>query len=517
MSDRRIRSVLVLGGGSAGWMAAAALACKLDTKRCSIRLIESSAIGIVGVGEATVPHIRAFNNTLGLDETDFIRKTQATIKLGIRFENWARIGDAYIHPFGAFGARINDVDFHHYWTRLHRMGDPAPFSDYSVAVTAAEMGRFAPPANDNSVFSTYGYAYHFDTNLYGPYLRDWATARGVTRTDGKVVDVALDGETGFVRSVTLETGEIVEADLFVDCSGFRGLIIEQQLKAGYHDWTHFLPCNRAVAIPSESDGPPMPYTRARAHTAGWQWRIPLQHRDGNGFVYSSEFMSDDEAASQFLASLPGKLMGDPLFLRFTGGRRKKSWIKNCVSVGLAGGFIEPLESTSIYLTQQAITALLDMFPDRDFDPAGIEEFNRTMNLEYERVLDFVTLHYHATERDDSPMWNYVRTMPIRDSLAHKLELFRERGHVAGYSDGLFWGPSWQAVYIGQRVIPKRWHPRAGDIDVDVLRGHMARMRDVTRRAAAMMPTHEAFLNGSGLMPPADHGLALHAEQGTRHG
>ena len=500
--DRRIRSVLIVGGGTAGWMTAAALSRKLSSKRCSIRLVESAEIGIVGVGEATVPHIRYFNTSLGLDEADFMRKTQATIKLGIKFANWARLGDSYIHPFGAFGSPINGVDFHHYWLKLRQLGDDVDLFDYSLPIAAAERGKFMLPAMDRSIFSTYGYAYHFDTNLYGPYLRAYAETRGVRRTEGKVVDVALRGEDGFVHSVTMESGEVIEADLFVDCSGFRGLIIEQKLKAGYLDWTNYLPCNRAVAVSTAYAGEPAPYTKATAHEAGWQWRIPLQHRDGNGFVYSSEFMSEDEAASKFLANLPGKPITDPIFLRFTGGRRKKTWIKNCVSVGLAGGFIEPLESTSIYLTQQAITALVELFPTRDFEPAGIEELNRVMDTEYRRVLDFVTLHYHATERDDTPMWRYVRTMPIPDTLSYALNLFQERGYVVKYQQGMFLEPSWHAVYVGQRVLPKRYDPRADGVDVAKLRQEMSRAKARIVQATEMMPTHQSFLD--------DHGAAIAA-------
>ncbi len=334
MSDSRLRSILIVGGGSAGWMTAAALSRKLG-RTVDIRLVESAEIGIVGVGEATVPHIRYFNNTLGLDEVDFMRKTQATIKLGIQFVDWARLGDRYIHPFGAFGTPIHDVDFQHYWVKLNQLGDPSTLFDYSLPCIAAENSKFMLPTQDGSIYSSYGYAYHFDTNLYGPYLRAYAEARGVVRTEGKVVDVALDGETGHVRSVTMASGEVIEADLFVDCSGFRGLIIEQKLNAGYRDWTNYLPCNRAVACSTEFVGEPVPYTRATALEAGWQWRIPLQHRDSNGYVYSSEFISDDEAAARFLANLPGRPISDPIFLRFTGGLRKTSWIKNCVSIGLA--------------------------------------------------------------------------------------------------------------------------------------------------------------------------------------
>jgi len=355
---------------------------------------------------------------------------------------------------------------------------------------------------DDSVLSTYGYAYHFDTNLYGPYLRAYAEKRGVRRTEGKVIDVALNGETGFVESVTMESGEVIKADLFVDCSGFRGLIIEQQLKAGYHDWSNYLPANRAVACSTEWVGEPQPYTTATALEAGWQWRIPLQHRDGNGYVYSSEFLSEDEAASRFLGNLPGKPISDPIFLRFTGGIRKKTWIKNCCSVGLAGGFIEPLESTSIYLTQQAITALIENFPDRDFASANIDEVNRVMDLEYERVRDFVALHYHATERDDTPLWNYVRNMPIPETLAYKLRLWRERGHILHYKDGMFLAPSWHAVYIGQRVVPRRYDPRVDHRSVDEVRDLLRSIRAGVHQAANSMPSHQSFLDGSGSMIPA---------------
>jgi len=502
MADKALKRILIVGGGTAGWMSAAALSKKLGKDNVSIRLVESSEIGIVGVGEATVPHIRFFNQTLGLDETDFMRKTQATIKLGIKFANWGRLGDAYIHPFGEFGRSTGDVDFHHYWLKTRQLGNPREIFDYSLPCVAAERGKFMLPRFDQSILATYGYAYHFDTNLYGPYLRGYAEARGVRRTEGKVVDVALNGETGFVESVTMESGEVIKADLFIDCSGFRGLIIEQKLHAGYHDWSNYLPANRAVACSTEWVGAPQPYTSATALEAGWQWRIPLQHRDGNGYVYSSEFLSDDEAADRFLKNLPGKPISTPIFLRFTGGIRKKTWIKNCVSVGLAGGFIEPLESSSIYLTQQAITALIENFPNKDFEAANIDEVNRVMDLEYERVRDFVTLHYHATERDDTPLWNYVRNMPIPETLAYKLRLWRERGHVVKYKDGMFLPPSWHAVFIGQRIVPKSYDPRADFRPVEEVHRMMEDIRLSVDRAADSMPTHQSFLNGSGSMIPA---------------
>ena len=475
-------------------MAAAGIARKLG-RLCAIRLIESAEIGIVGVGEATVPHIRAFNTNLGIDEADFMRHTNATFKLGIEFVNWARIGDAYIHPFGELGRRLNGVDFHHYWLKLCQLGEKnaRDIFDTSLPVVAAKNGKFAFPASDNSVLSTFGYAYHFDATLYAPYLRKHAEARGVVRTEGKIVDVTLNGENGFIESVTLENGEKVAGDLFIDCSGFRGLLIEQALKTGYHDWTHWLPCDRAVAAPCETTEMSVAYTRSTAREAGWQWRIPLQHRVGNGYVYCSKFVSDDEAAATLTRNLEGKLQAEPRFLRFVTGLRKKSWNKNCVAMGLAGGFLEPLESTSIYLIQAAVTNLLDLFPDRHFDEIDIAEFNRVMALEYERVRDFIVLHYHATERDDAPLWNYVRTMPIPDSLRYKMEVFRNRGHVVKYKDGMFLETSWHAVYLGQRIVPARYDPLVDTLRTDDVRRYVHEVRELVHRGVDAMPTHKAFL------------------------
>jgi tryptophan halogenase len=507
MEDKPIRSIVIVGGGTSGWMTASALANKLKLKvkrgDCSIRLVESAEIGIVGVGEATVPHIRAFNNTLGIDEADFMRKTLATIKLGIQFDNWGRLGDSYIHPFGELGRRIENIDFHHYWLKMNRLGEAASIFDYSLPAVAAQRGKFALPSHDTSVFSTYGYAYQFDTNLYGPYLRAYAEARGVKRTEGKVVEVKLRGDDGFIEAIVMASGERIEGDLFIDCSGFRGLLIEQALKTGYEDWHDVLPCNRAVAVACASDGPPpLPLTRATALDAGWQWQIPLQHRTGVGYVYSSDFVSDDDAVATMERNLPGRKLADFIFLKFTGGRRKKSWVRNCVCVGLSGGFIEPLESSGIYLIQQAITALIDMLPDRRFISEDIDEFNRVMDLEYERVRDFVVLHYHATERDDAPLWNYVRNMKIPDSLTYKMKLFRERGHVVKYKDGMFHDASWCAVYLGQRIVPQHYHPLVDSVPIDEVRQHMQDLKQTIDKAADLMPTHQSFIKGYGAAIPA---------------
>jgi tryptophan 7-halogenase len=493
MSYEPIKTIVIVGGGTAGWMTAAALACKLRGQY-TIRLIESAEIGIVGVGEATVPHIRYFNRTLGLDEADFMRKTQATFKLGIQFVNWGRIGDAYIHPFGAFGRTIEGIGFHHYWLRQLLGGETTDLADYSLPVTAARLGKFTLPVEDpSSVLSTFSYAFQFDANLYGPYLRTYAMQRGVTRTEGKIVDVHLRSEDGFIETVLLESGERVPGDLFIDCSGFRGLLIEQSLKTGYEDWTHWLPCDRAVAAPCETRERSVAYTRSTAREAGWQWRIPLQHRVGNGYVFSSRFISETDATATLLANLEGPALAEPRVLHFTTGKRKRTWNRNCVAIGLAGGFLEPLESTSIHLIQLAITYLLEMFPDRSFDPAGIDEYNRIMDLEFERIRDFIILHYHATERNDSPLWDYCRTMSIPDSLEYKVNLFRDRGHVVKYKDGFFLEPSWLAVYLGQRVVPQRYDPLADTIDAENLRRVLDNIRKTVRRAVDGLPTHGEFI------------------------
>jgi tryptophan halogenase len=494
MADRQVRRIVIVGGGTAGWMTAAALAAKLSGLSIAIDLVESAEIGTVGVGEATVPHIRHFNAALGLDEADFMRKTQATYKLGIEFRDWGRLGDSYMHPFGAFGAAIGGVGFHHHWLRARHGGEPASIEAYCLPIAAARLGRFAPPSPDpRALASTFSYAYQFDAGLYAAYLRAYAEARGVVRTEGKVADVVLRGADGFIEAVVMESGARLAADLFIDCSGFRGLLIEQALKAGYEDWTHWLPCDRAAAVPCETREASLPYTRATADLAGWRWRIPLQHRVGNGYVYCSNHISDDEAAAVLLSKLEGPAQAEPRFLRFATGRRKKQWSKNCVAIGLASGFLEPLESTSIHLIQVALTTLLELFPERDCAQADQDEYNRVMDLEFERIRDFLVLHYHANQRDDAPFWTARRTMPIPDSLAYRMALFRERGVVAKYKDGFFLEPSWLAVYLGQNLVPAAYDPvsdRTGDAE---LHARLAAIREAVDRTARGMPTHARWI------------------------
>ncbi len=451
--DRAIRSILIVGGGSSGWMTAAALSNTL-AKGCQITLIESEEIGTVGVGEATIPPIRTFNQMLGIDERTFVKRTQGTFKLGIEFVNWGHVGNRYFHPFGPHGKPYDIVSVHQQWAQANRQGDPAPFDDLSMAWHMARAGKFNLPSGDpRTVLSTFDYAYHFDAGLYAKYLRAYSEERGVTRIEGKIADVTLNGETGFVDSVTMADGRIITAELFIDCSGFRGLLIEGALKAGYDDWSHWLPCDRAMAIPCEKVCDPTPYTRSTAHEAGWQWRIPLQHRTGNGYVYSSPFIDEDKVHETLLAHLDGKPLAEPNRLRFVTGMRRKFWDRNVIAIGLSSGFLEPLESTSLHLIQAGISKLLALFPDRDFDPILRDEYNHVATTEYHRIRDFIILHYKLNTRDDAELWRYCRAMDVPDSLAFKIDHFARYGrHIARDMD-LFGPPSWHAVHIGQGNLP----------------------------------------------------------------
>lgn len=485
-----LQHILIIGGGTAGWMAAAAVAHKLAGLPIRISLIESEEVGTVGVGEATVPHIRFFNTALGIDEAEFMRATRATFKLGIEFRDWGRIGDSYVHPFGDFGVTTRGAPFLHHWLSAREGGAKDALQDFSLPIQAARRNRFAPPDPDpRSLYSTYSYAYQFDAALYGRFLRALAEHLGVQRIEGRIVDASLDGESGFVASVKLASGEAVHADLFVDCSGFRGLLIEQALSSGYESWQHWLPCDRAIAMPCESVEELTPYTRATALEAGWTWRIPLQHRVGNGHVYASAFIGDDEAEQALRDRLEGAPLAEPNRLRFVPGKRRRQWIGNCVALGLAAGFIEPLESTSIHLVQLGIGKLLELLPYSGWDERDAAEFNRAMDVEYERVRDFIILHYCATERDDSPLWNHCRTMALPDSLAYKMELFRERGVVVNQRDGMFLEPSWVAVYLGQNIVPRRIDPLATRVDPQ----RLSEMAEACRQAAAAMPRHTDYL------------------------
>lgn len=495
-TQNRITSITIVGGGSAGWMAAAALATYLG-KGASIRLVESEEIGIVGVGEASVPHIRLFNGQwLGIDEAEFVKRTQATVKLGIQFKDWTRIGDSYIHGFGAIGRSLGPLPFHQFWLKLRQAGRAGPIGEYSPQTVMAPRGKFAPGdhnAPPNSPLADIAYAYHFDATLYARFLRELAEQRGATRIEGKIVKVNRRAGDGFVESVTLESGQVVDGELFIDCSGFRGLLIEQALESGWEDWSHWLPCDRALAVPSASTAPITPYTHSTARAAGWQWRIPLQHRTGNGYVYSSRHVSDDEAAATLLANLDGEALAEPRPLRFTAGIRKKIWNKNVVAVGLASGFLEPLESTSIYSAQSGITRLLSYFPTRDFDPQLIERYNREAAFEYERIRDFIILHYHATERNDTPFWDRCRTMEVPETLRQTIELFRTDGRYFRNGEDFFALPSWVQVMLGQGIEPRGYHPMVDEMPEDRLVELVEGMRGSLARAVDSMPTHEEWI------------------------
>jgi len=502
-SERRIRRIVIVGGGTAGWMAAAALAKVLGPGYADITLIESEAIGTVGVGEATIPQLRTFNALLGLDEDDFVRRTQGTFKLGIEFCDWGRIGDRYFHPFGPFGVDMEGVSFHAYWLRLNQLGDARPISDYSLQAMAAARGKFMRPIDaGRSPLSKIAYAFHFDAGLYAAWLREFAEAKGVTRLEGRIVDVALRDEDGFVRSVTTSDGRIVEGDLFLDCSGFQGLLIEGALQTGYDDWSHWLPADRAIAVPCARIADPVPYTRATARPGGWQWRIPLQHRTGNGYVYSSRFIDDEAATADLLSQLDGAPMADPRMLRFTTGRRRKAWNRNVVALGLASGFIEPLESTSIHMVQSGIANLLAMFPTLAFEPAEVARYNRVIAYEAERIRDFIVLHYNATQRDDSELWRYCRDMSLPDSLLEKYEIFASRGRIFRENEELFNDTSWFAVLTGQNVRPNGFDPVAAALSVEETRIRLQQTADAIRNSADYMPSHGDFIRDHCQAAPA---------------
>jgi len=491
----RLRGIAIVGGGTAGWMAAAILARRLGQHFGPIQLVESPEIGTIGVGEATIPPIRLFNEALGVDESDFLRRTQGTIKLGIEFRNWARTGHVYFHPFGAHGTGLDQVALHQQWLRLRQLGEPGSFEDFSLNSVAARRDRVLDfAAGPQALRPVYSYAYHFDASLYAQYLRAYAQARGVTRIERKVLRVELRAEDGFIRALHLDDGTQIEADLYIDCSGFRGLLIEQALNTGYEDWTHWLPCDRAVAVACDSAGALTPYTRSTAHSAGWQWRIPLQHRIGNGYVYCSRFISDDAAAATLLAHLDGKAQAEPRLLRFTTGRRKKFWNRNCIALGLAAGFLEPLESTSIHLIQSGLTQLAAIFPDRSFDPSDASEYNRLIIQEFDRVRDFIILHYKATTREDAPLWQYCRNMDIPEELGYRSNLFRSSGRVAFHDRELFVESNWLSIFIGQGIWPQRYDPLADLLPLDSISAHLTQMRNLIRQTAEAMPTHAGFID-----------------------
>lgn len=492
-----LRNLVIVGGGTAGWMAAAALARVLGPDY-RITLIESEQIGIVGVGEATVPHIKAFNNLLGINEAEFVRHTQGSFKLGIEFADWQRPGTSYVHGFGTeIGHPLGLLPFQQYWFKQALAGKAKPLGAYTLNTVAAKRDRFMTSATDvppNSPLANIAYAYHFDAALYAGFLRRYAEQRGVTRREGIVEEVQLHPESGDVRAVRLASGEAIAGDLFIDCSGFRGLLIEQALHTGYHDFSHWLPCDRALAVPCAKVGPPTPYTRATARAAGWQWRIPLQHRTGNGYVYCSAHISDDEAAATLLANLDGPALADPRPLRFVTGRRKQVWNRNVIALGLASGFMEPLESTSIHLVQSGISKLLELFPREGISPVLVRRYNERIAFEFDRIRDFLLLHYHATERDDSAFWRHCRSMPITPELQETLALFRDSGRFYRNGDEMFAEISWVQVMVGQGILPRAYHPLVDQVPQADLERFMASVEQTIGHCADAMPPHQAFID-----------------------
>lgn len=489
-----IKSIVIVGGGTAGWMAASAMSTLLSRTGASIRLIESEQIGTVGVGEATIPQIALFNQILGIDETDFIKKTSATFKLGIEFVDWNKKGESYIHPFGGYGIDMEGVHFHHFWLKSKELGNEHPIGDYCIQDYAAKRNKFMRPENiPQSPLASIAYAFQFDAGLYAAYLRDIAESRGVIRTEGLITSVQTRETDGFIESITLESGEVVEGELFIDCSGFKGLLIEGALKAGYEDWSKWLPVNRAVAVACEQTTDPIPYTRATARDAGWQWRIPLQHRLGNGYVYCDKFVTPEQAEAELLASLEGEPLSKPKHLSFTTGHRKKFWDKNCVALGLAAGFMEPLESTSIHLVQSGIARLMAMFPDTRMRPENSDYYNQRTLEEYTRVRDFLVLHYVVSERDDTPFWRHVRNVKLPAKLAEKIATFKATGRTYREDLELFNETSWLAVMLGQGMTPEGHHPITSVLDDAEILSRLDQIRTSVVNSEKVMPAHIDYI------------------------
>lgn len=490
-----IRRVVIVGGGTAGWMTAAALA-KVLQNRFELELVESDEIGIVGVGEATIPMIRLYNQILEINEDEFVRATKASFKLGIEFVNWSEPGSRYIHGFGHFGRKLWTTDFHQVWLKMWLEGKAPDLEAYSINRMACHADRFMRPATDmpNSPLSEIVYAFHFDASLYAQFLRGYAEARGVRRTEGRIQEVERDPVTGMLSSVRLQSGQQVSGDLFIDCSGFRSLLLGQTLGVPYEDWSEWLPMNRAVAVPCEPAGRFTPYTRATAHGAGWQWRIPLQHRTGNGHVFCKEFMSEDEATQILLNNLDGPARADPRVIQFVTGKRQRCWDRNVIAVGLSSGFLEPLESTSIHLIQTAIDKIIDFFPHSGFSARDIDEFNRQMDFEFQSVRDFIILHYKLTQREDTAFWKSRKYMAVPQSLTDKLSLYESSGRIFRHHTELFTPVGWLQVMHGQGLRPKGYHPLVDLYPEEELKRFLGGIEMVIQKCVAAMPSHREFVD-----------------------
>ena len=485
-APRRLK-VVVAGGGTAGWMAAAALAGTLG-EVIDLTLVESDAIGTIGVGESTIPPMVLFNRLLGINEAEFMRATQATFKLGIKFENWKDVGESYFHSFGVTGKDHWSAGFQHFWLYGQGRGHTHSYDDYCMELKAALSNRFAHLPDERM-----NYAYQLDSGLYAAFLRKRAEGNGARRVEGRIEQVELDGESGNIAALRLDGDRRIEGDLFLDCTGFRALLIEGALHAGFDDWTHWLPCDSAIAVQTASVRPAVPYTRAIAHDAGWQWRIPLQHRQGNGIVYCSRYLSQDAALERLLSTVEGDVLTKPNVIRYTTGVRRKQWHRNCVAVGLSGGFMEPLESTSIHLIQRAVLRLVRMLPAGPVSPHDIAEFNDQQLTDMEQIRDFLILHYNVTNRRDSAFWRHCASMQIPDALAHRIALFRETGRVFRRNEELFVENSWVQVMMGQGIVPQSWHPIASRLPDEELAHFLKMIRDSVARTVEGLPSHHDYI------------------------
>lgn len=485
--DHPKRRIVVAGGGTAGWMTAAALSYTLGDV-IDLTLIESDAIGTIGVGESTIPPMVLFNRLLGISEPEFMRATQATFKLGINFENWKDVGESYFHSFGGTGKDHWSAGFQHFWLRGLECGHTQSYDDYCLELNAALKSKFAHLPDERM-----NYAYQLDSSRYAAFLRKRAEKDGAKRIEGKILEVELGGEDGQIAALKLDGERRIEGDLFIDCTGFRALLIDGALHTGFDDWTHYLPCDSAVAIQTSSVRPPVPYTRAIAHDSGWQWRIPLQHRQGNGIVHCSRYLSKDAALDRLLGSVEGDVLTEPNIIRYTTGVRRKQWHRNCIAVGLSGGFMEPLESTSIHLIQRAVLRLIRMLPSGAISDRDIAEFNDQQFADMEQIRDFLVLHYKVTNRRDSAFWRHCAALPIPDSLEQKIELFRETGRVFRKNEELFIENSWAQVLMGQGVMPKSYHPIANKLPQEELDKFLSMLRDSVARTVDSLPSHGDYI------------------------
>jgi len=494
----KVNNIVIAGGGTAGWMTAAALSHHFKGKAVNITLVESSQIGTIGVGEATIPTLRRFYHKLGLTDLDVIKATAATCKLGIEFKDWYQKGSSFIHPFGIYGQGTPEVGFHHYWLKAKASGEQTALSEYSIGVKLAQESRFTLPSEKpESQLEIFDWALHFDAGLFAKLMKEFSLNNGVKLVDNKITKAVLSEHDGNVKSLIFEDGSSLSGDLFIDCSGFKGLLIREALKTEYEDWSQWLVCDRAVAVQSETIGEPLARTVSQAHHAGWQWKIPLQHRMGNGLVYSSKYISDEDAEQCLLANIDGKTLHQPRKFSFTPGRVKQAWHKNCIAVGLAAGFLEPLESTSIALVETAIDKICLSFPQTQqpvqYSQQDIARFNEVTALEYERVRDFIILHYQANQRDDSPMWKFCREMTLPATLQEKLNIYKKQGEVKQYPWEIFGKDSWLAILDGFKIYPERYHPKADNMKIDYLKQNLAYMKDRVQQSVDKAPSHGEFL------------------------